>query len=117
MEKEYGRFFYRRVDLSTPVEAARQAVARLRQDPPARLAGLAVTGVDTLDGVKLLLGDAGWILFRGSGTEPLLRVYCEARSPAEVDRLIRAGTARLRRPTRDDGRKVAAPQRPPRVAE
>src|SRR3989442_8551259 len=35
MEKEYGRFFYRRVDLSTPVEAARQAVARLRQDPPA----------------------------------------------------------------------------------
>jgi len=117
MEKEYGRFFYRRVDLSTPVEAARQAVARLRQDPPARLAGLAVTGVDTLDGVKLLLGDAGWILFRGSGTEPLLRVYCEARSAAEVERLIRAGTDRLRKPTRDGGRKVAVPQRPPRVAE
>jgi len=117
MEKEYGRFFYRRVDLATPVETARQAVARLRQDPPARLAGLAVSGVDTLDGVKLLLGDAGWILFRGSGTEPLLRVYCEARSPAEVERLIRAGMDRLRRRTRDGGREVAGAQRTPRVAE
>jgi len=97
MEKEYGRFFYRRVDLSTPVEAARQAVARLRQDPPARLAGLAVTGVDTLDGVKLLLGDAGWILFRPSGTEPLLRVYCEAGTQDLVDRLIQSGLRRLRK--------------------
>ncbi len=117
MEKEYGRFFYHRVDLAMPVEAARDAVARLRQDPPARLAGLAVSGVDTLDGVKLLLGDAGWILFRGSGTEPLLRVYCEARSPAEVERLIRSGTARLRRLSRGDGPGVAGAQRMPRVAE
>jgi phosphomannomutase len=117
MEKEYGRFFYRRVDLPMPVEAARQAVARLRQDPPSRLAGLAVSGVDTLDGVKLLLGEAGWILFRGSGTEPLLRVYCEARSPAEVEHLIRAGTDRLRRQFRDGRRRVAGAQRTPRVAE
>ena len=55
-----------------------------------------VEGIDTLDGVKLLFGDAGWILFRASGTEPLLRIYCEARSDATVDRLIRSGVKRAR---------------------
>jgi len=117
MESEYGRFFYERVDLPMPIEGARDAVARLQQDPPQRLAGLAVSGVDTLDGVKLLLGDAGWILFRRSGTEPLLRVYCEARSAVEVGRLIRAGTDRLRRSARDRRTGVGGAQRPPRVAE
>jgi phosphomannomutase len=96
LEKEYGRYAYRRVDLPLPPGRARQAVARLLQSPPRRLAGVVVRGVDPLDGVKLLLGDEGWILFRGSGTEPLLRVYCEARTGALVERLIRAGTARAR---------------------
>ncbi len=95
VEREYGRYAYRRVDLPVPVERARAAVQRIREEPPLRLAGLAVEGVDALDGVKLLLGDAGWILFRGSGTEPLLRVYCEAASPSVVDHLIRAGVERL----------------------
>jgi phosphomannomutase len=117
MEKEYGRFFYRRVDLPIPVEAAREAVARLKEDPPARLAGLAVLRVDTLDGVKLLLGDEGWILFRGSGTEPLLRMYCEARSEALVEKLIRAGLARVRRLRAGTGPRRASAQRTPRVAE
>ena len=117
MESEYGRFFDERVDLPMPIEGARDAVARLQLDPPERLAGLAVSGVDTLDGVKLLLGDAGWILFRRSGTEPLLRVYCEARSAVEVRRLIRAGTDRLRRSARDRRTEVDGAQRTPRVAE
>ncbi|HEU4403496.1 MAG TPA: phosphoglucomutase/phosphomannomutase family protein, partial [Candidatus Polarisedimenticolia bacterium] len=90
MEEEYGRFVYRRVDLALPSESGREMVARLLAHPPARLGGLTVSGIDTLDGVKLLFGDAGWILFRASGTEPLLRVYCEAPTAAQVDRLVRA---------------------------
>ncbi|MCZ6650130.1 MAG: phosphoglucomutase/phosphomannomutase family protein, partial [Acidobacteria bacterium] len=54
------------------------------------LAGVNVTGVDTLDGVKLLLGETGWIMVRLSGTEPVLRLYCEARSPGSVDALLAA---------------------------
>jgi len=96
MEKEYGRYAFRRVDLPLGVEQAQRAVGAIASDPPARMAGLAVQGVDTLDGVKLLFGDEGWILFRSSGTEPLLRVYCEARSAAIVDRLIRSGLGRVR---------------------
>ncbi len=117
MESVYGRYVYRRVDLAMPVEAAREAVARLKEDPPASLAGSAVLGVDRLDGVKLLFGDEGWILFRGSGTEPVLRVYCEARSSALLDRLIRAGIARLRREPQATASRDPAPQRMPRVAE
>ena len=93
VEKEYGRFAYRRVDL--PVERAQEGVRGIRDDPPARLAGIPVERIDSLDGVKLLLGEAGWILFRASGTEPLLRVYCEARNEALVDALIAAGLRRL----------------------
>ncbi len=96
VESEYGRYAYRRVDLPVAAERGQRAVARIRARPPSRIAGVAVRGVDTLDGVKLLLGDEGWILFRASGTEPVLRVYCEARTAALVDRLIRSGIARLR---------------------
>jgi phosphomannomutase len=96
MQKEYGAYVYRRVDLAIPAERGRRAVGRLQSDPPVRLAGLTVQRLDTLDGVKLLFGDAGWILFRASGTEPVLRVYSEASSPALLDRLLRAGVARIR---------------------
>ena len=96
LEREFGRYAYRRVDVPMPVESAREAVARIKDDPPSRLGNLTVEGIDALDGVRLLFGDHGWILFRGSGTEPLLRVYCEARTPALVDHLVRAGLERLR---------------------
>jgi len=96
MQREYGAYDYRRIDLAIPTASGRRAVTRLRQDPPRRLAGQSVVGVDALDGVKLLLGDAGWILFRASGTEPVLRVYCEATSARLVDALLRAGVARIR---------------------
>lgn len=99
MEAEFGRYFYRRVDLNMPIREGRQAVEAIRQRPPVRLGGLTVRSIDTLDGVKLLFGDEGWILFRPSGTEPLLRVYCEARSQRTVDALIRAGLTRMKRST------------------
>ena len=96
MQAEFGAYDYRRVDLRLPPGRGRVAVERLRDAPPGRLAGQPVLGVDALDGVKLLLGDAGWILFRASGTEPVLRVYCEAAGARLVDRLLRAGTSRIR---------------------
>jgi phosphomannomutase len=95
-QKEYGPYAYRRVDLPLPPERAQRVVAAIRSRPPARLAGLRVAGLDTLDGVKLLFGDDGWLLFRPSGTEPLLRLYCEARGEALVGRLLRAGLSRAR---------------------
>lgn len=97
MQAEFGAYEYERVDLHLPPGAGRRAVDALQADPPARLAGLKVAGRDNLDGAKLLFGDAGWILFRASGTEPVLRVYCEASTQPLVRRLLRAGVGLVRR--------------------
>ncbi|RLC66271.1 MAG: phosphoglucomutase/phosphomannomutase family protein, partial [Chloroflexi bacterium] len=47
--------------------------------------------VDALDGVKYWLADESWLLIRPSGTEPVLRVYAEGRSPGEVEALLQFG--------------------------
>ena len=96
LQNEYGAYAYRRVDLTLPSDRGRRAVAEIAADPPARLAGQTVRGIDTLDGVKLQFGESGWILFRASGTEPVLRVYCEALGEPLVARLLRAGVARIK---------------------
>jgi len=93
--RTYGEFHYRRRDLELPSAQAAALVARLRQVPPGNLAGIEVTGVEDLDGVKLLLGDDGWIMARPSGTEPVLRLYCEARTPELVEQLLLAMATHL----------------------
>lgn len=91
MWKEFGEFHYDRRDLHVPIDAGNAAVARWRNDPPANFAGRKVREVGSLDGSKVFLGDDSWILFRQSGTEPLLRVYCEAPSPSAVAEIMGAG--------------------------
>jgi phosphomannomutase len=46
----------------------------------------------TLDGLKLILGDGSWVMFRPSGTEPITRVYCESKDPQQLDVLTQLGT-------------------------
>jgi len=63
----------------------------LADSAPAQLNGEAVARVDTLDGIKFYLADDSWLLIRPSGTEPVLRIYAEARSAAAVSALLAAG--------------------------
>jgi len=49
--------------------------------------------VERLDGVKLNLADDAWLLVRASGTEPVLRIYCEAPTPEDVRALLDAARA------------------------
>jgi phosphomannomutase len=91
MWREFGEFHYDRRDLHVPIEAGNQAVAAWRNNPPATLAGRRVQEVGKLDGSKVFLENDSWILFRQSGTEPLLRVYCEAPSRASVAEIMGAG--------------------------
>lgn len=89
--QEFGEFHFERRDLHLPLAVGQQLLASLRERTPSDFAGDKVVGVATLDGVKLIFEDESWILFRQSGTEPLLRIYCEATSVSKMTCLIDAG--------------------------
>jgi phosphomannomutase len=91
MWKEFGEFHFGRRDLHIPIEAGMSVVQTLKSAPPAVFAGRKVQNIGTLDGSKVFLEKDSWILFRQSGTEPLLRVYCEAGSKREVEEILGAG--------------------------
>ncbi len=95
MAADYGELHYSRRDIPCPPEKGRLLAGALRERPPATVGGMNVTGIDTLDGVKLLFGDDGWILVRPSGTEPVLRVYCEAPGESAVRTALDELTARV----------------------
>jgi len=80
-----GAAAYDRLDLRLPDMAARARLERfLAETPPADVAGAPVAELITTDGVKLRLGPNHWLMLRFSGTEPLLRLYCEAPDAARV---------------------------------
>ena len=64
---------------------------RLMKNPPRKLNGRAVVGLETLDGLKLDFDDDDWLLLRFSGTEPLIRCYAESGTKKETGRLMKWG--------------------------
>jgi len=94
LEREIGPYRSARLDLPlSPQE--REKLKGLRSSPPDSFAGRKVTSVNRTDGMKLLLEGGSWILVRESGTEPLARMYVEARSDEDVEALARAGRQML----------------------
>jgi phosphomannomutase len=91
MWDEFGEFHYDRRDLHIPIEAGQAIVEKWKTEPPGTFAGRRVQEVGKLDGAKVFLEKDSWILFRQSGTEPLLRVYCEAPAEADVAEIMTAG--------------------------
>ncbi|HEU4431627.1 MAG TPA: hypothetical protein VFT98_22905, partial [Myxococcota bacterium] len=72
-----------------------RALAALGAAPPARVAGAPVREAVPMDGLRLRFDD-GFLHWRASGTEPVIRVYAEAASPSALTRRLAAGVARLR---------------------
>jgi phosphomannomutase len=93
LHREFGEFYFRRKDLRVETSVGKQLIERLASDSPHELAGHAVTGVETTDGTKLLFEDESWLLFRPSGTEPMLRIYAEAPTTSQAEALLAAGEA------------------------
>jgi phosphomannomutase len=91
LHREFGEFRFGRRDLHVEVSAGQELVRRLAEYPPSNIAGYKVAGIQTLDGTKLLFDDESWLLFRQSGTEPVLRIYSEATSFEKRDQLLDAG--------------------------
>lgn len=93
---EFGSFAYGRRDVSLPVPVIGEFLAVVKADPPAGVAGERVTEVRDLDGVKYLFGDRGWLLHRLSGTEPMIRLYCEHENESAVETILDEAQSRLR---------------------
>jgi phosphomannomutase len=94
LHEEFGPHHYGRVDLALrpgQKELAIQAVSGSGLD---KFVGYRVTARENLDGIKLYFDNGAWLLIRGSGTEPLLRVYTEAGSPELVQEIL-AGAERF----------------------
>lgn len=85
-----GAHFYDRVD--TPFKGERQEkIDRILSANPKSLAGLKVMDFITVDGYQFILEDGGWLLIRFSGTEPIIRVYCETTHKDKVPDILNAG--------------------------
>ena len=69
----------------------------LQHNPPATLLRSPVVGMKTYDGVKFIARDTSWLMLRGSGTEPILRIYAEAGSEVEVRQLLKLGVRLTRK--------------------
>ena len=70
------------------MEARRRLETLLADAPPVEVAGSPVQSVISTDGIKLRLGPSHWLMLRFSGTEPLLRLYCEAPDAARVNAVL-----------------------------
>ncbi len=95
LAREFGSFAYGRRDVYLPVPVIRAFLSEAAGAPPPNVAGEAVTQVRDLDGVKYVLGESGWLLHRLSGTEPMIRLYCEHEREDTVRRSLDGAVARL----------------------
>jgi phosphomannomutase len=91
--REFGPHEYGRVDTHYPLEKRAALMEFLKGRPPSRLLGSPLTEVKNYDGVKYIARDTSWLMLRGSGTEPILRIYAEARSQADVRKLLKLGVS------------------------
>jgi len=86
-----GAHYYDRIDRQMEAEERPAVQARIEEAEPTSLAGLKVTEIDKSQGFRFCLEDGGWLLIRFSGTEPVIRVYCETTHGDKVQDLLHAG--------------------------
>jgi phosphomannomutase len=91
LEKQFGPHHYGRIDTHFPLEKRAALMEFLQKNPPEKLLRSPLAGMKAFDGVKYVAEDSSWLMLRGSGTEPVLRIYAEAKSAAEAQKLLQFG--------------------------
>jgi len=87
MEDRFGRYYYLREDLKLQAPSSKlQDLQKIK-----RILGKDVVEVKDYDGIKLICSDGSWLMFRTSGTEPLIRVYAESGGLKRSKKLIEFG--------------------------
>ena len=83
-----GKHYYDRIDTRCTPTQREAALVKLMVAKPASLGGVKVVGKNTTDGFKFILDGGGWALVRMSGTEPIIRVYCEVTKKSTVKPIL-----------------------------
>ncbi len=93
---EFGEYHYGRVDLDLKPGQKEKAIAHFSDAKLTSVLNLPVVRREDMDGIKLYLGEVGWVMVRASGTENLLRVYCETSNSETTQRVLEAVTQIVR---------------------
>ena len=89
IQENFGPSFYRRIDVKFPNQSEKEILEKnIKNNIPSKICGYAVMNVSNIDGIKLRMDNNFWLLFRFSGTEPLLRLYCEAKSENDLNEVL-----------------------------
>ena len=89
IQENFGPSFYRRIDVKFPNQSEKEILEKyIKNNIPSKICGYSVKSVSNIDGIKLRMDNNFWLLFRFSGTEPLLRLYCEAKSENDLNEVL-----------------------------
>jgi phosphomannomutase len=94
LHQEFGEHHYGRIDLELAPDKKERALAYLADGNLTRMLEWPVVRRENLDGIKIYFGDIGWFMVRGSGTEPVLRIYSET-TQGELTRRVLTEVASL----------------------
>jgi phosphomannomutase len=97
LTRQFGPHHYARLDTHFPLEKRAALMEYCKANPPAKLAGSPLAAVNSIDGVKFVAKNGAWLMLRGSGTEPILRIYAETTSDTGARKLIADGVGITRR--------------------
>jgi phosphomannomutase len=95
MEREFGALYYDRRDLQRPMDRCARLIERVRAGLLDAEFGPPFTSREEKDGVKMNFADGSWLLFRKSGTEPIIRIYCESPDEQQVQTMLGRAVAEL----------------------
>jgi phosphomannomutase len=88
LHAEFGAHHYGRIDLDLRPGQKERAIEHFSAPKLSRVLDWQVTRREDLDGIKLYLGEIGWVMVRASGTENMLRLYSETTRPETTSRVL-----------------------------
>ena len=89
IQENFGPSFYRRIDVKFPNQSEKEILEKyIKNNIPSKICGNSIKSLSNIDGIKLRMDNNFWLLFRFSGTEPLLRLYCEAKSEHDLNEVL-----------------------------